>query len=391
MERLQKVIANLGYCSRRHAEELIISNKVKVNGEIVNELGSKVKKGDTIEVEGNILDNNATYCFLCGNTDLEPINNNINNASVLNNDYNNVDIYNDNISNDIIDNPDDVNKNMKSKIFKFYIIFSHLLLIISIFIGIFTLKNSTHNYKPILPEEMKNYMNEEGFILTDMTDTYGYLDTIDNYYSFKKGNISIIYLDVNGKNSVYDTYKNNISHYEDYAITKEEVNEDDINKYVLKTRTKYGYVVRVEDKIIYTLTDSKYSDYVYGVFDELGYGKINYKLFYICFGISIANLLILGIMSIWKIFVKTGRKGIISLIPIYNLYLLSKIIIGNGWLFILIFIPIIGLLYYLYFSYKLGKLFGKDIKFILGLMFLGSLFIPILSYDNSDYLGIKKI
>lgn len=340
---------------------------------------------------GNILDNNATYCFLCGNTDLEPINNNINNASVLNNDYNNVDIYNDNISNDIIDNPDDVNKNMKSKIFKFYIIFSHLLLIISIFIGIFTLKNSTHNYKPILPEEMKNYMNEEGFILTDMTDTYGYLDTIDNYYSFKKGNISIIYLDVNGKNSVYDTYKNNISHYEDYAITKEEVNEDDINKYVLKTRTKYGYVVRVEDKIIYTLTDSKYSDYVYGVFDELGYGKINYKLFYICFGISIANLLILGIMSIWKIFVKTGRKGIISLIPIYNLYLLSKIIIGNGWLFILIFIPIIGLLYYLYFSYKLGKLFGKDIKFILGLMFLGSLFIPILSYDNSDYLGIKKI
>ena len=36
MERLQKVIANLGYCSRRHAEELIISNKVKVNGSVVN-------------------------------------------------------------------------------------------------------------------------------------------------------------------------------------------------------------------------------------------------------------------------------------------------------------------------------------------------------------------
>ena len=58
MERLQKVIANLGYCSRRHAEELITQNKVKVNGVIVNKLGSQVKKGDTIEVEGNILDNN---------------------------------------------------------------------------------------------------------------------------------------------------------------------------------------------------------------------------------------------------------------------------------------------------------------------------------------------
>ena len=61
MERLQKVIANLGYCSRRKAEELITNGKVKVNGTIVNELGSKVKKGDTIEVEGNILDNNKDY------------------------------------------------------------------------------------------------------------------------------------------------------------------------------------------------------------------------------------------------------------------------------------------------------------------------------------------
>ena len=35
MERLQKVIANLGYTSRRKAEELIQAGKVKVNGEIV--------------------------------------------------------------------------------------------------------------------------------------------------------------------------------------------------------------------------------------------------------------------------------------------------------------------------------------------------------------------
>ena len=35
MERLQKVIANSGYTSRRKAEELIASGKVKVNGETV--------------------------------------------------------------------------------------------------------------------------------------------------------------------------------------------------------------------------------------------------------------------------------------------------------------------------------------------------------------------
>ena len=32
MERLQKVIANSGYCSRRKAEELILAGKVYVDG-----------------------------------------------------------------------------------------------------------------------------------------------------------------------------------------------------------------------------------------------------------------------------------------------------------------------------------------------------------------------
>lgn len=61
MERLQKVIANLGYCSRRHAEELIKKGAVRVNGEVVAELGVKVGKSDKIEVEGVMLDRNYNY------------------------------------------------------------------------------------------------------------------------------------------------------------------------------------------------------------------------------------------------------------------------------------------------------------------------------------------
>lgn len=52
MERLQKRIANSGYTSRRKAEVLIEEGKVKVNGETVTELGTKVKPSDTVEVEG---------------------------------------------------------------------------------------------------------------------------------------------------------------------------------------------------------------------------------------------------------------------------------------------------------------------------------------------------
>ena len=52
MERLQKVIANSGYTSRRKAEELITKGKVVVNGEVVRELGTKVSSQDIILVEG---------------------------------------------------------------------------------------------------------------------------------------------------------------------------------------------------------------------------------------------------------------------------------------------------------------------------------------------------
>lgn len=55
MERLQKIIANSGYCSRRKAEELISKGKVYVNGEKVTMLGTKVDKTDAIEVEGKVL------------------------------------------------------------------------------------------------------------------------------------------------------------------------------------------------------------------------------------------------------------------------------------------------------------------------------------------------
>ena len=55
MERLQKLIAQSGYASRRKAEELIVSGKVKVDGQIITELGTKVNKDVKIEINGKLL------------------------------------------------------------------------------------------------------------------------------------------------------------------------------------------------------------------------------------------------------------------------------------------------------------------------------------------------
>lgn len=64
MERLQKVIANAGYCSRRKAEELIAAGKVKVNGEVVTQMGVLVSPKDEIEVEGQLLTKEEKVYFV---------------------------------------------------------------------------------------------------------------------------------------------------------------------------------------------------------------------------------------------------------------------------------------------------------------------------------------
>ena len=55
MERLQKVIANAGICSRRKAEELITNGQVKVNGEVVTTLGTTVGEKDKVYVNGKLI------------------------------------------------------------------------------------------------------------------------------------------------------------------------------------------------------------------------------------------------------------------------------------------------------------------------------------------------
>ena len=64
MERLQKIIAESGYTSRRKAEELIKQGKVFVNGVKVVELGTKASFGDIITVNGVTLQKSDYVYFL---------------------------------------------------------------------------------------------------------------------------------------------------------------------------------------------------------------------------------------------------------------------------------------------------------------------------------------
>jgi 23S rRNA pseudouridine2605 synthase len=50
--RLNKYVANSGICGRREADELISKGLVVVNGEVIKEMGYKVKKTDNVVFQG---------------------------------------------------------------------------------------------------------------------------------------------------------------------------------------------------------------------------------------------------------------------------------------------------------------------------------------------------
>ena len=63
--RLQKYLAEAGVASRRKSEELILQEKVKVNGKVITELGSKVNPDiDKIEYNGKEIKINKEYVYI---------------------------------------------------------------------------------------------------------------------------------------------------------------------------------------------------------------------------------------------------------------------------------------------------------------------------------------
>lgn len=104
--------------------------------------------------------------------------------------------------------------------------------------------------------------------------------------------------------------------------------------------------------------------------------------FFLYFSIVLFFITLIGT---WKTFEKIGEKGYVSIIPFYSNYIFFKIVTKHGWLFIISFIPIVGIFYQLYVNYQFVKKFGKNFGFALGLTFLSPIFYTKLGFDKSEF------
>lgn len=106
--------------------------------------------------------------------------------------------------------------------------------------------------------------------------------------------------------------------------------------------------------------------------------------------------IILGFMAVfvifyiivqWRIFNKMDEPGWKCLVPIYNTFTWFKCVWGSGWYMLLLLIPIVNLIIALIHVIKIANAFDKGAFFIIGLIFLPTLFDIILAFDRSVYVG----
>ena len=114
----------------------------------------------------------------------------------------------------------------------------------------------------------------------------------------------------------------------------------------------------------------------------------------------------------WKIYTKAGKPGWACLIPIYNIVVFFQIVQRPMWWLALFLSPIIGslltavspelggiisllgiivmLVMSIILVLDLAKVFGKNVGFGLGLLFLGIIFMPLLAFSDAKYVGRQQ-
>lgn len=129
--------------------------------------------------------------------------------------------------------------------------------------------------------------------------------------------------------------------------------------------------------------------------------------------VVVVVLYVITVIAYWQIFKKAGEKGWKSLIPVYNSYIMYKISWKTSMFWIEIALGVLySILYGISYSsgsavlsvlayivyiavivigimvlHKLSKAFGHGVGFTVGLVLLSPIFILILAFGSSQYVG----
>ncbi|MCC3145295.1 DUF5684 domain-containing protein [Halanaerobium sp. Z-7514] len=89
-----------------------------------------------------------------------------------------------------------------------------------------------------------------------------------------------------------------------------------------------------------------------------------------------------GTICLWLLFIEAGEKGWKSLIPIYNIYIISKIADKPTWWLILLFIPIANVIIALILFVNFIKKFNQPAWHAILLLFIPHLYVFYIAFSD---------
>lgn len=94
-----------------------------------------------------------------------------------------------------------------------------------------------------------------------------------------------------------------------------------------------------------------------------------------------AAIVVVMVISLWKLFVKAGKDGWISLVPFYNSWVMAEIAGREGWWGL---IPVLNLIVF----YDFVRSYGKDSTFAILSIFFGIITLPMMAFSKTvKYVG----
>lgn len=102
-------------------------------------------------------------------------------------------------------------------------------------------------------------------------------------------------------------------------------------------------------------------------------------------------MLIIMIVSLWKIFTKAGKPGWAAIVPIYNLIVWLEIVGKPVWWIILLLIPFVNIVIAIMLTHQLSLAFGQGIGMTLLMIFLPFIGYPMLAFGSATYQGVRPL
>ena len=102
-------------------------------------------------------------------------------------------------------------------------------------------------------------------------------------------------------------------------------------------------------------------------------------------------MMLLAYIPMMFVFKKAGQAWWKAIVPIYNIYVLLKLVQRPGWWLLLFFVPFVNFVIMLIVMNDLSKAFGHGVGFTLGLIFFSFIFMFILAFDSSKYVYAKEV